>query len=78
LRNQPEWSNEKIEAAMHGGKETPVTLKEPVGVALTYFTAWVDKDGLVHFREDVYGLDKKEAIKIAKEQISRREVNTSI
>jgi murein L,D-transpeptidase YcbB/YkuD len=66
LRNQSEWSDEKIKKAMHSGKEQPVTLKEPVGVALTYFTAWVDKDELVHFREDVYGLDKKEAIKIAK------------
>lgn len=66
LRNQPEWTAEKVKAAMHGGKEKPVTLKEAVGVALTYYTAWVDEEGLVHFREDVYGLDRKEAAKIAK------------
>jgi len=28
-------------------------------VYIVYFTAWVTKDGTVHFRDDIYGHDKK-------------------
>jgi murein L,D-transpeptidase YcbB/YkuD len=36
-----------------------VPLPARVPVHLTYFTAFVD-EGLVHFREDLYGLDERE------------------
>lgn len=58
LRNDPEWSENKIESAMDAGKEKWVKLDTPVAVSLTYYTAWVDDEGLVHFRQDVYGMDK--------------------
>jgi murein L,D-transpeptidase YcbB/YkuD len=61
LRNQPEWTSVKIDAAMNVSKESWVTLKEPMPVLITYFTAWVDRDGLLNFRKDVYGNDKKTA-----------------
>ena len=64
LRNDKEWTSSRMDAAMHGGKELTVKLAVPVAVALTYFTAWADEQGLIHFREDVYGYDK--ADKIAK------------
>jgi murein L,D-transpeptidase YcbB/YkuD len=34
-----------------------VGVARPVTVHLTYFTAWVNPDGEVQFREDIYGLD---------------------
>jgi murein L,D-transpeptidase YcbB/YkuD len=34
-----------------------IKLKTPVPVHLTYLTAWVNKDGSVNFRRDVYGRD---------------------
>ena len=58
LRNDASWTEEKIEAAMNGGKEQWVKLDVPVAVSLAYYTAWVDDEGLVHMRQDVYGLDK--------------------
>ncbi|MCW3080544.1 L,D-transpeptidase family protein [Segetibacter sp.] len=61
LRNQREWTSVKIDAAMNVSKESWVTLKEPMPVLITYFTAWVDRDGLLNFRKDVYGNDKKTA-----------------
>jgi murein L,D-transpeptidase YcbB/YkuD len=61
LRNQPGWTPERIDAAMNASKESWVTLKEPMPVLITYFTAWVDRDGLLNFRKDVYGNDKKMA-----------------
>jgi murein L,D-transpeptidase YcbB/YkuD len=53
------WTPEKIEAAMAGGKETFVKLKNKVPVFITYFTAWVDNAGKINFRTDVYGHDAR-------------------
>ncbi|GAA4339060.1 L,D-transpeptidase family protein [Flaviaesturariibacter amylovorans] len=57
LRNDPSWTAEKIHKAMYSGNEQRVNLAKPIPVSLTYLTAWVDGDGLLHFREDIYGLD---------------------
>jgi murein L,D-transpeptidase YcbB/YkuD len=66
LRNKPGWTPEKIDAAMHTGKEQMVTLTDPAAVAITYYTAWVDGDDLVHFRRDVYGLDGEAEAQLAR------------
>lgn len=58
LRNDPSWTPEKIQRAMDSGREQQVNLAQPVAVSITYYTAWVDGDGLLHFREDIYGHDK--------------------
>lgn len=57
LRQQPEWNDTRIEAAMNSGSEQRVNLSAPVPVSITYFTAWVDKEGQLNFREDIYGMD---------------------
>jgi len=57
LRNQPEWDAGKIEEAMNSGKEKFVKVKNPVPVLITYYTAWVDEEGQLNFREDIYGHD---------------------
>ena len=59
LRNQPEWTVKKIYNAMNALKEVWVPLKEQVPVLITYFTAWVDIEGKLNFRDDVYGNDEK-------------------
>ncbi len=61
LRKQPSWTEERIEKAMSGSKEQYVTVTDPVPVFIGYFTAWVDNKGLINFRDDVYGHDKKMA-----------------
>jgi len=58
------WSSNKIDSAMHLAKEKWVTLKKPVPVFLVYFTAWVDKNGILNFRKDIYGHDEKMATKL--------------
>lgn len=59
LRNDPMWTTNKIVSLMNGGKETWVILKPQVPVSINYFTAWVDNNGVLNFRKDVYGLDKE-------------------
>ncbi len=59
LKDQPEWTAEKIDSAMNSGKEKYVKIKDPVPVLINYYTVWVDENGLLQFREDIYGHDKK-------------------
>ena len=61
LRNDTTWTDKKIRAAMSAGKEKWVTLTGHVPVFITYFTAWVDREGRLQFRNDVYGHDKRMA-----------------
>jgi murein L,D-transpeptidase YcbB/YkuD len=52
------WSLERIHAAIASGERMIVSLKQPLPVHIAYLTAWVNKDGTVHFRNDVYGRDE--------------------
>ena len=58
LRDQPEWTPEKIEDAMNSGQEKYVKLNNPVPVIITYYTAWVDDNGQLNFRDDIYSHDE--------------------
>lgn len=53
-----------IDSLMHLPKEKWVNLKKPIPVFLTYFTAWVDKNGVLNFRKDIYKHDEKLANKL--------------
>ena len=64
LRNQPEWTPEKINEAMNSGEEKYVKVKDPIPVVITYYTAWVDENGRLNFREDIYGHDARLAEKM--------------
>lgn len=59
LRNDTTYTAEKITELMDAGKEKYVTLKPSIAVFIGYFTAWVDKDGKLNFRDDVYGHDAR-------------------
>jgi len=64
LRKDTSWTSEKIDQVMHAGKEKYVTLSPTIPVFIGYFTAWVDSNGDLNFRDDVYGHDKKMAEKM--------------
>jgi len=59
LRKQPEWDQATILDSIATHREKYITLKEKLPVYLVYFTAWADAAGHPHFRDDIYGLDKK-------------------
>jgi len=59
LRDRPEWTMDKIQAAMKTGADNvQVNLKKPIPVLILYSTAVVDPDGEVRFFDDIYGYDK--------------------
>jgi len=55
---------QKIDEAMNSGDEKFVAVKNPVPVFITYYTAWVDENGELNFRNDIYGHDKDIARKM--------------
>jgi len=59
LRDQPEWSRARIEAAMQGERPARVNLKQPLTVVLFYDTVHVNSEGVVHFVGDIYGHDRE-------------------
>ncbi|MGZ3872079.1 MAG: L,D-transpeptidase family protein [Mucilaginibacter sp.] len=62
LKDQPEWDAEKIDRAMHAGKEQYVTLRKKVPVFIAYFTAFTDRSNKLNFRKDIYDLDDRLAV----------------
>lgn len=57
LKDDPNWPPEKINEAMYSGNEKFVKVKDPVPVFITYYTAWVDENGILNFRDDIYRRD---------------------
>jgi len=51
-------SRNSINQIVRAGKKKIVKLKRKIPVHVAYLTAWVNKDGSVHYRKDVYGRDK--------------------
>jgi murein L,D-transpeptidase YcbB/YkuD len=59
LRDSPEWTKEKILAAMNGSKPVTVTLKEKIRVFILYGTAIATEKGTVLFFDDIYRHDAR-------------------
>ena len=51
-------SRAKIDSIVRSAKNTKVSLKQKIPVHIAYLTAWVNKDGSIHYRRDIYGRDK--------------------
>jgi L,D-transpeptidase YcbB len=51
------WSLEDIDRAIKSGDQKNVQLVKPVPLHWVYITGWATADGVVQFREDIYGKD---------------------
>jgi len=58
LRGSPKWTRNAILSTLQRAKEQTVWLPEPLPVYIQYWTAWVDRDGVVQFRNDIYRYDR--------------------
>lgn len=59
LRKDSTWTPEAIDKAMHASKEKVINLRPSMPVTIGYFTAWVDAEGRLNFRDDIYGHDAR-------------------
>lgn len=59
LRDAPEWTREKITAAMNGTSPQTVTLKNKIRVFIVYGTVLATENGDVLFFDDIYGHDRR-------------------
>jgi murein L,D-transpeptidase YcbB/YkuD len=61
LRDQPQWTIDRISDAMNAAQEQAIPLKTHLPVHIGYWTAWVNADGSVTYTDDPYRLDEKQA-----------------
>lgn len=54
LRNDPDWTEEKVAAALAARTTQVIWLRERLRVHVLYWTAWLGEDGRVQFRQDIY------------------------
>ena len=59
LASTPGWSREKIDLLVSQSTPQTVLLPEPVPVHLQYWTSWVDNEGRLQFRNDIYNRDAR-------------------
>jgi murein L,D-transpeptidase YcbB/YkuD len=55
----PKWNRAAIDAAIATGQHEDVALPKKVPVAWIYLTAWMTKDQIVQFRNDIYDQDEQ-------------------
>jgi len=65
LLDSDQWSRDAIDAAIATGETQSIPLHKTLPVYMLYFTAFVDPDGTVEFRDDVYGRDRRLAEALA-------------
>ena len=66
LRNNPSWDLERVQKAMHNGKDNlQVNLVPPVPVLIFYMTVVVEENGDVHFFHDIYDHDRTLRLELA-------------
>jgi murein L,D-transpeptidase YcbB/YkuD len=57
LRGTEKWTRSAILDTIERKKEKSISLPEEIPVYIQYWTAWVDDEGTVQFRNDIYGYD---------------------
>jgi murein L,D-transpeptidase YcbB/YkuD len=55
---EPNVDFEKSQKILKGKKKTYLHLPQKIPVDITYLTAWIDHDGKLQFRNDIYHYDK--------------------
>lgn len=66
LENNSRMTPDAIQEAFDQNDQKTVTLLNPIPVHILYWTAWVDSEGVVQFRRDIYGRDDELIQKLQK------------
>jgi L,D-transpeptidase YcbB len=65
LRETPGWDRRTIESTIQTQEDVRIGVADPVPVYFVYFSAWSTGDGVVHFRDDIYGRDGAAELQIS-------------
>jgi len=65
LRDTPGWDRQRFEQTIKSGENMPVELANPTPVYFVYVSAWSTANGVVHFRDDIYGRDGVEELQLS-------------
>lgn len=57
LRDTGNWTPQAVEDAINNGNRLDAKLKTTVPVYINYITGWVTREGVIHFRDDIYNRD---------------------
>ncbi len=57
LKDNPQWTRDAIDAALRSGQRLDARPAEPIPVYWVYITAWGTPEGVIQFRDDIYGKD---------------------
>lgn len=69
FKDDPKWNGSQLREAIVSGEQRTVKLPQKLPVHILYFTAWVEDDGTVQFRQDVYGHDAQLDAALSKEPV---------
>lgn len=59
LRDTGKWGEGNLKKIQAESQDFTIWLPEPIPVHVLYWTSWVDDEGTVHFRDDVYQRDSR-------------------
>ncbi|MGD0276491.1 MAG: L,D-transpeptidase family protein [Syntrophales bacterium] len=57
MERDRQWTRSQLMARINRKKTEQILFKEPVNVYISYFTTWVDDEGVLQVRPDIYGSD---------------------
>jgi murein L,D-transpeptidase YcbB/YkuD len=61
------YNRARVDETIRSGERLFVQVTTPTEIYTVYFTAWTTGDGLVHFRDDIYGLDSQGTVALAQD-----------
>jgi L,D-transpeptidase YcbB len=61
------YNRARVDETIRSGERLDVQVENPPSIYTVYFTAWTTGDGLVHFRDDIYGLDSQGTVALAQD-----------
>lgn len=59
LKNNKVWNKQKIQKTLLTNTETTIQIVPTIPIYIMYYTVWVDSEGQLNFRNDIYDLDSK-------------------
>jgi len=81
LQDNSQWTRAQILKTIDNGETKSVRVRHQIPVHLLYWTAWVDSQGTLHFRDDIYGRDapldralKEKPLRVLKTALNERQI----